>query len=127
MPDRDSSPNLVYDLLSFLMDSPESFSVMHQDLTREHGYTRDLDPSTIIETLIDLEHRGWVRNMAPETPGGKAPAGRAYWDNALNEYDTWLGHGSRGTYFDEFGPWSEITERGKAEWHRLSGTLDRNV
>jgi hypothetical protein len=63
----------------------------------------------VIQVLLELVDQGLLVMRHPEQPDDE------YWREATDEYAKWLRSAQPGELFQEYGPWFELTEKGRAE------------
>jgi len=110
---------LDFDILDQLVNDHESFAIIHTDLVRVYGH-KNLDVDVFLRTLWHMLDEGWIRSKNPPSPS------KADWEKSRRAYLRWLRLPSgkvqvpRGQgYFEDMGPWLEVTEKGRKRWQRL--------
>jgi hypothetical protein len=103
-------------ILDILAVNPESFPIIHTDLTRHYG--RDDQPDSVADVLSRMENGSLIRAYSPKEVDG------AYWDEAKTSYQDWLQKGAKDGYLQDVGPWFEITPKGLARLEDVRASIN---
>jgi hypothetical protein len=109
---------LEHDLLSLLVADEESFAILHADLIRNCGYSRDFAVDEVLDALTGMEQKNWVVSRFGSKDGDPPTPDEI--DEARDEYVRWLQReGKPGEYVSWLGPWYRLTERGQVVWRQM--------
>jgi DNA-binding PadR family transcriptional regulator len=112
-----SGEALQYNLLDLLVDAPSSFAALYGGLVRHSGYSTGIDVSLVLDTLLEMERRGWVTATQMAADGSFHIPTAEERKHALLTYQTWLPKAVLNDLsLDEIGLWYELTAKGRLEW-----------
>lgn len=113
--------SLQHELLDLLVDGPSSFAALYGGLVRHCGYPTTLELPRIINALLEMEQRGWVKASQMAEDGSFHEPTEDERRSDLLAYQAWLPDAAfEDLSLDEVGLWYEITTEGRAEWKQWS-------
>ncbi len=113
-------PSLEHQLLDLLVDAPSPLGAVFRSLVLYCGYPRELDVSQVVNTLIRMERKGWVRAWQVPGDGTHHEASGRDLAEDLEAYKRWITAETNldDLSVDEVGLWHELTDIGREEWSR---------
>lgn len=110
-----------HDLLDLLVDGSSSFAALYGGLMHNCGYPADMDVASVMNTLAEMEQRGWVNATQMDENGSFHKPTEDERRSDLLAYQRWLPDATfEELSLDEVGLWYEVTNSGRAEWRRWS-------
>jgi hypothetical protein len=108
---------LQSNLLDLLVDAPSSFAALYGGLVRHCGYSPGVDVAVVLDALLEMERREWVKAKQMADDGSfRVPTPTERNANLL-AYQEWLPNADfKELSVDEVGLWYEITDDGRVEW-----------
>lgn len=115
-------------VLELLANGPSSFAALYGFLARQNAEGRPR-VAEILELMVALEKRGWVRALRVTADGAYAAVTDADRARAEREYREWLEAPMTdlsvdALSIDEVGLWLEMQEEGRVNWESRSEARD---